>query len=82
VRQLRELALVDEVRAAALAVSAATLGTFLARLADIATQLDENVNPELALDVLALSWPRAEPAGGAAKTAPGLAGGAAPSGHS
>jgi DNA polymerase-3 subunit delta' len=81
-RQLRELALVDEVRAAAPAVSAATLGTFLARLADIATQLDENVNPELALDVLALSWPRAEPAGGAAKTAPGSAGGAAPSGHS
>lgn len=78
-RQLRELALVDEVRAAAPAVSEVTLGTFLTRLGEIATQLDENLNPELALDVLALSWPRAEPAARAAKTAPGPAG---PSGRS
>jgi DNA polymerase-3 subunit delta' len=79
-RQLRELALVDEVRAAAPTVSAVTLGTFLARLAEIATQLDENLNPELALDVLALGWPRAEPAARAAKTAPGPAGEATPAG--
>jgi hypothetical protein len=29
-------------------------------LAAIAIQLDENVSPELALDVVALSWPRVE----------------------
>ena len=61
-RQLRELALVDEVDAAAPAVSPSTLTTFLARLAQIAAQLDEMLNPELALDVLAMSWPRTEPA--------------------
>ena len=81
-RQLRELALVDEVRASAATVSAATLGAFLARLAEIATQLDENLNPELALDVLALSWPRAEPAARSAKTTPGPAGGAISPGRS
>jgi hypothetical protein len=31
---------------------------FLARLAAVEVQIDENVNPELALDVLALTWPR------------------------
>ena len=80
VRQLRELAMVDEVRAAAPAVSAATLGAFLARLSEIAAQLDENLNPELALDVLALSWPRAEPAARSAKATPGPAGRSAPAG--
>ena len=62
-RQLREIGLVDELRAIAPAVSAASLGSFMGKLATIAAQLDENVNPELALDVLALSWPRVEPAG-------------------
>ena len=80
-RQLRELTLVDELLAAATTVSEATLGTFLARLGEIATQLDENLNPELALDVLALSWPRAEPPARSAKTATGSAGRAAPSGR-
>jgi hypothetical protein len=37
---------------------------FQAQLATIATQLEENVNSELALDVLALSWPRVEPGPG------------------
>jgi DNA polymerase-3 subunit delta' len=61
-RQLHEIGLVDEFRAIAPAVSAATLTGFLAQLAAIDRQLDENVNPELALDVLALAWPRVEPA--------------------
>jgi len=61
-RQLREMALVDELRAIGPAVSAASIGTFLDRLGDIDRQLDENVNPELALDVLALSWPHVESA--------------------
>jgi DNA polymerase III delta' subunit len=58
--QLRELDLVDELRAVAPAVSAATLTAFLVRVGEIATQLDDNLNPELALDVLALSWPRVD----------------------
>jgi len=57
-RQLRETDLVDEIRAAAAALDVAGLTVFLARLSDVAGQLDENVNPELGLDVLALSWPR------------------------
>ena len=61
-RQLHEIGLVDEFRAIAPAVSAATLMGFLAQLATIDRQLDENVNPELALDVLALSWPHIESA--------------------
>jgi hypothetical protein len=61
-RQLHEIGLVDEFRAIAPAVSAATLTDFLEQLAAIDRQLDENVNPELALDVLALAWPHAEPA--------------------
>jgi DNA polymerase-3 subunit delta' len=60
--QIREIALLDELPVLAPAVSAATLATFLGQLAEIAIQLDDNVNPELALDVLALSWPHVEPA--------------------
>ncbi|MGD0248928.1 MAG: hypothetical protein ABSB75_07745 [Candidatus Limnocylindrales bacterium] len=71
-RNIREMELVDELPAIAPAVSAGTLDSFLAQLAAIDRQLDENVNPELALDVLALSWPRVEPrVGGAATAAPG-----------
>jgi len=61
-RQLHEIGLVDEFRAIAPAVSATALTGFLAQLAAIDRQLDENVNPELALDVLALGWPHVEPA--------------------
>ena len=61
-RQLRELNLVDELRAVAAGVSSVRLRSFLASLGEIAAQLDENVNPELALDVLALGWPRVESA--------------------
>ena len=69
VRELREIALVDEVRAVAPAISARTLTTFLEQLGKVAIQLDENVNPELALDVLAISWPRVEAPGGASPAA-------------
>ena len=58
VRQLRETELVDEIRASATALDVASLTAFMTRLSEMAGQLDDNVNPELALDVLALSWPR------------------------
>jgi len=61
-RHLRELELADDVRGVAPAVSAVALAAFLARLTAISVQLEENVNPELALDVLALSWPRVQSA--------------------
>jgi DNA polymerase III delta' subunit len=69
VRQLRETELVDEIRAAAAALDVANLTAFMARLWDAAGQLDDNVNPELALDVLALSWPRSAQLASAATTA-------------
>jgi DNA polymerase III delta' subunit len=62
-RQLHEIALLDDLRAVAPAVSAATLAGFMAQIAAVAAQIEENVSPELALDVLALSWPRIEAAG-------------------
>jgi len=34
------------------------LPAFLTRLAEIESAVDQNVNPELALDVLAVAWPR------------------------
>jgi hypothetical protein len=69
-RQLRETELVDEIRASATTLAATSLTSFLSRLSDVATQLDENVNPELALDVLALSWPRSAPSAAAERTTP------------
>jgi hypothetical protein len=57
-RQLRETELVDEIRASAAALDVAGVTAFMARLSEVAGQLDDNINPELALDVLALSWPR------------------------
>jgi DNA polymerase-3 subunit delta' len=59
-RRIRELDLIDDIRGLGPGVSAGTLSAFLARLAAIDIQLDDNVNPELALDVVALSWPRVE----------------------
>jgi hypothetical protein len=62
--------LIDDLAAIAGAVPVADLSAFQAQLAEIATQLDDNVNSELALDVLALSWPHAAPGAG---TGPGAA---------
>jgi len=58
--RIREVALIDELPGIAPAVAPATLAAFLGRAAEVAIQLDDNVNPELALDVLALTWPRVE----------------------
>jgi DNA polymerase III delta' subunit len=58
--QLREIALLDEVRVLGPAVRPAAIAGFLRRLAAVDAQLDENANAELALDVLALSWPQVE----------------------
>jgi DNA polymerase III delta' subunit len=59
-RQLRSLDLLDEIRAAGPKVPAAAIASFLTRLGEVAATLDQNVNSELALDVLALAWPRVE----------------------
>ncbi len=67
-RQLREADLVDEIPAAAADLDPASLTAFLTQLSDVAGKLDDNVNPELALDVLALSWPRPFPPASAAAT--------------
>jgi DNA polymerase III delta' subunit len=70
-RQLREADLVDEIPAAAADLDPASLTAFLTQLSDVAGKLDDNVNPELALDVLALSWPRPfPPASAAVSTGP------------
>ena len=55
---LHELALLDELSPAAALLDRSALTDFIERLGTIGCQLDENVNPELALDVLALAWPR------------------------
>ncbi len=60
-RQLREVELLDDLRSVGPRVPAAAMSEFLARLSEAAPKLTENVNPELVLDVLALSWPRVEP---------------------
>jgi DNA polymerase-3 subunit delta' len=49
--------LLDELVAAAAQLNPASLRTFIDRLTEIGAGLDENVNPELTLDVLALAWP-------------------------
>jgi hypothetical protein len=72
--QIREIALLDELPGLAPAVAARSLAAFLAQLAEISIQLDDNVNPELALDVLALSWPHIETAASAGAGARGGAG--------
>jgi cytolysin (calcineurin-like family phosphatase) len=58
--RMREMELIDELPAIAPKVSAASLHAFLTQIGEIDRQLEENVTPELALDVLALSWPHVE----------------------
>ena len=69
--RIREMELIDELPAIAPKVSAGSLHAFLTQLGEIDRQLDENVTPELALDVLALSWPHVE---SGAVAGPGSAG--------
>lgn len=68
-KQLRELDLAGELEAVGPGLSAGAVAAFLGQLARTAAQLDENVNPELALDVLALSWPRIDSAADAGSSA-------------
>jgi hypothetical protein len=57
-RQLHDPELLEELTAVAPTLAAEALPAFLAQLAEVEVQIDENINPELALDVLALAWPR------------------------
>jgi DNA polymerase-3 subunit delta' len=54
-----DLALVDDLEAAAARIPVGAAPAFLARLARAARLLEANVNPELIVDVLVLAWPRA-----------------------
>ena len=53
------LALVDDLEAAAARIPAGAAPAFLVRLARAAQLLEANANPELIIDVLVLAWPRA-----------------------
>jgi DNA polymerase III delta' subunit len=66
-RRVSDPELLDELTAAAAGLDQAALTRFIGRLTEIGAGLDENANPELVLDVLALAWPR--PAGAAAAPA-------------
>ena len=57
-RQLREMELMDDIRSIGPQVPAASMSTFLARLSEVEPMLEQNINSELALDVLALAWPQ------------------------
>jgi DNA polymerase-3 subunit delta' len=57
-RRLQDPELLEELAAVAPTITAGALPAFLAKLAAVEVQIDENVNPELALDVLVLAWPR------------------------
>jgi DNA polymerase-3 subunit delta' len=57
-RRVHDPELLDELAAVAPTIPSGAVPAFLAQLAAAETQIDENVNPELALDVLALAWPR------------------------
>jgi DNA polymerase III gamma/tau subunit len=57
-RRLQDPELLEELAAVAPTIPAGALPAFLAKLAAVEVQIDENVNPELALDVLVLAWPR------------------------
>jgi len=54
-----DVALVDDLQAAAARIPYGAAPAFLARLARAAQLLEANVNPELIVDVLVLAWPRA-----------------------
>jgi DNA polymerase III subunit delta' len=58
-QQVSDLALLDDLAEAAASVSPAQVGEFMVRLDRIAELVEGNAGPELALDVLVLTWPRA-----------------------
>jgi hypothetical protein len=53
-----DLALMDDLEAAAARIPVGAAPAFLARLARAAQLLEANANPELIVDVLVLAWPR------------------------
>jgi DNA polymerase-3 subunit delta' len=57
-RQVRDIELLEELTSVAPRLDSLAVPAFLARLSDVEARLDDNVSPELALDVLALAWPR------------------------
>jgi DNA polymerase-3 subunit delta' len=57
-RHVHDPELLDELAAVAPTLPRGAMPAFLTQLAAVEAQIDENVNPELALDVLALAWPR------------------------
>jgi DNA polymerase-3 subunit delta' len=54
---IRDVALLEELRATSVEVPAGAFATFLARLQRAGELLDANVSPELVLDVLLVRWP-------------------------
>ena len=55
----RRLDLADELRTAASRIPGPGLVTFMGRLDHLAVAVEAYANPELAIDALLLSWPRA-----------------------
>jgi hypothetical protein len=60
--RLHDPGLLEEMRSAAGRLPDGAIGSFIARLARIGEAIEGNASPELAIDVLALAWPRIEPA--------------------
>ena len=58
VRSIRDVALLEELTAAAATVAPGAFAAFLGRLTRAGELLDANVSPELVLDVLLVRWPR------------------------
>ncbi|MDQ3870880.1 MAG: hypothetical protein M3301_04595, partial [Chloroflexota bacterium] len=59
--EIREIDLLEEIQARAADLQPAELAAFLDRLDQMANAIEAYANPELALDVLLLRWPRAHP---------------------
>jgi hypothetical protein len=66
----RDMALLDDLGAAAAGVAPEACTAFLGRLVRGAELLEANANPELLVDTLVLAWPRSRPAGSAAGLQP------------
>jgi DNA polymerase III delta' subunit len=60
VGRLHDPGLLDEIRSAAGGLSDGSLASFISRLARVGEAIEGNASPELAVDVLALAWPRIE----------------------
>ena len=57
--ELRHVELLEDLRAAASAIGPGPAERFLARLGELLPAVEQNANPELALDALLLEWPGA-----------------------